>query len=233
MTARQVLTDEEILLWAYRLEGKSPEEILAWAVEQFGPRLTLASSFGAEDVVLIDMVYKVGAEIPIFYLDTNKHFPETYQTRDRLAERYGLTFHQVLPKLTLEEQAERYGDELWKNDPTQCCNLRKVEPLGEWLAGYDAWVTGIRREQAPTRANAKKIEWDTKFRLIKLNPLASWTTEDVWNYIHKHDVPYNPLHDQHYPSIGCSVCTRPVMPGEDLRAGRWAGFDKTECGLHK
>ncbi|WP_126428064.1 phosphoadenylyl-sulfate reductase [Brevibacillus marinus] len=233
MSQASILAREEIPLWAYRLESKRPEEILAWAVETFGERIVLASSFGAEDVVLIDMLHRVAPQTPIFYLDTNKHFRETYETRDRLAQRYGKAFIQVLPKLTLEEQAERYGDELWKRDPNLCCNLRKVEPLGEILSHYQAWITGIRRDQAPTRANAQKIEWDGKFQLVKFNPLASWTADEVWAYIREHDVPYNPLHDQHYPSIGCAVCTRPVRPGEDPRAGRWAGFAKTECGLHK
>ncbi len=226
-------TEEEIVLWAYRFESKGPEELLQWAVEQYGTDIVLASSFGAEDVVLIDMLSRVAPATPIFYLDTNKHFAETYETRDRLQERYGTTFIQVLPNLTLAEQAERFGDELWASDPNQCCNIRKVEPLTRILSQYLAWITGVRRDQAPTRANTKKIEWDQKFRLMKFNPLASWTSDDVWQYIKAHDVPYNPLHDQNYPSIGCSVCTRQVLPGEDPRAGRWAGFQKTECGLHK
>ncbi|MBO8164425.1 MAG: phosphoadenylyl-sulfate reductase [Brevibacillus sp.] len=233
MSHASTLSKEEITLWAYRLEGRRPEEILMWAVERFGKQIVLASSFGAEDVVLIDMLDKVAPETPVFYLDTNKHFPETYETRDRLVERYGKQFIQVLPKLTLEEQAERYGDELWASDPNLCCQIRKVEPLTEILSRYQAWITGIRRDQAPTRANAQKIEWDEKFQLVKFNPLASWTSDDVWSYIRAHNVPYNPLHDQNYPSIGCDVCTRPVKPGEDPRAGRWAGFAKTECGLHK
>jgi phosphoadenosine phosphosulfate reductase len=226
-------TQEEIQLWAYRLESKSAQEVLQWAVQQFGARLALASSFGAEDVVLIDMLATFAPQTPIFYLDTDKHFPETYETRDRLQARYGLSFIRVRPKLSLAEQAERYGDNLWERDPNRCCQIRKVEPLAEVLSGYEAWVTGIRREQAPTRANAKKFEWDEKFGLHKFNPLADWTHVQVWEYIRRRNVPYNPLHDRNYPSIGCSVCTRPVKPGEDPRAGRWAGFDKTECGLHK
>ncbi len=233
MADRHVFSEEEIHLWAYRLESKSPQEVLQWAVERFGTNITLASSFGAEDVVLIDMLHKLAPQTPIFYLDTNKHFPETYQTRDRLQERYGLRFIRVLPEMTLAEQAERYGDNLWEKNPNRCCQIRKVEPLANILTRYDAWITGIRREQAPTRANAKKLEWDNKFQLVKFNPLASWTHEQVWSYIREYEVPYNPLHDQHFPSIGCSVCTRPVKPGEDPRAGRWAGFSKTECGLHK
>jgi phosphoadenosine phosphosulfate reductase len=233
MSERRALPNEEINLWAYRLESKSPQEVLQWAVQRFGPDITLASSFGAEDVVLIDMLQKLAPQTPIFYLDTNKHFPETYETRDRLQERYGVSFIQVLPKLTLAEQAELHGENLWEKNPNLCCQIRKVEPLAGILSHFDAWITGIRREQAPTRAQAKKLEWDEKFHLVKCNPLAAWTHEQVWSYIRENELPYNPLHDQHFPSIGCSVCTRPVKPGEDPRAGRWSGFDKTECGLHK
>lgn len=217
---------------AEEFETKAPEELLIWAVERF-PNITLACSFGAEDVVLVDMLHKISPQTDIFYLDTNVHFKETYETRNRLQQQYGLEFVQVLPKLTLEEQAKQYGDELWKENPNQCCSIRKVDPLTDILKNYDAWITGIRRDQAPTRANAKKVEYDVKFGLVKFNPIAGWTSEDVWSYIKKNNVIYNPLHDQNYPSIGCSHCTRQVVQGEDPRAGRWAGFEKTECGLHK
>jgi len=233
MRNRHAKMDEELQVMAYRLESKSPQDVLVWAMEEYGSSLVLASSFGAEDVVLIDMLHKLAPTVPVFYLDTNKHFKETYETRDRLQERYGASFLQVVPQLTLEEQAAKHGDRLWEKDPNLCCQIRKVEPLQRILAEYEAWITGIRREQSPTRANAKKVEWDEKFNLVKFNPLADWTHNQVWEYIHQHDVPYNPLHDQHYPSIGCEVCTRQVMPGEDPRAGRWSGFAKTECGLHK
>lgn len=233
MRNRHAKMDEELQVMAYQLESKSPQDVLVWAMEEYGSSLVLASSFGAEDVVLIDMLHKLAPTVPVFYLDTNKHFKETYETRDRLQERYGASFLQVLPQLTLEEQAAKHGDRLWEKDPNLCCQIRKVEPLQRILAEYEAWITGIRREQSPTRANAKKVEWDEKFNLVKFNPLADWTHNQVWEYIHQHDVPYNPLHDQHYPSIGCEVCTRQVMPGEDPRAGRWSGFAKTECGLHK
>jgi phosphoadenosine phosphosulfate reductase len=213
-------------------EQQSPEALLRLAVETF-PSLTLACSFGAEDVVLVDMLQKINPNVDIFYLDTNVHFAETYATRDRLEQHYGTKFVQVLPKLTLDEQAAQFGDELWKSNANQCCNIRKVDPLTDILKNYDAWITGIRRDQAPTRANAKKVEYDVKFGLIKFNPLASWTSEDVWNYIRENDVIYNPLHDQNYPSIGCTHCTRQVAVGEDPRAGRWADSDKVECGLHK
>ena len=217
---------------AERFETASPEELIAWAAEQF-PKLTLACSFGAEDVVLVDMLQKVSPNTDIFYLDTDLHFQETYETRDRLSEKYNLNLIQVKSELTLEEQAQQYGEELWKSNPNECCNLRKVLPLTNILSKYDAWITGIRRDQAPTRANAKKVEYDVKFGLIKFNPLASWTSDDVWNYIRTNNVIYNPLHDKNYPSIGCEKCTNPVLPGQDPRSGRWAGTEKVECGLHK
>jgi len=215
-----------------QFENESPETIIEWAVKKF-PNMTLACSFGAEDIVLVDMLHKISPKTDIFYLDTDFHFSETYETRDRIAAHYGLEFVQVKSELTPEEQAQKHGDELWKSNPNSCCDLRKVQPLTKILSQYDAWITGIRRDQAPTRANAKKVEYDSKFGLIKFNPIASWTSEDVWNYIRKHQLIYNPLHDQNYPSIGCHYCTRQVMPGEDPRAGRWAENEKTECGLHK
>ncbi|MDQ6422123.1 phosphoadenylyl-sulfate reductase [Paenibacillus sp. LHD-117] len=218
---------------AVELENASPEDIIRFAVETF-PNITFACSFGAEDVVLVDMLQKISPKTDIFYLDTDFHFKETYETRDKLAEVYpGIPFVEVKPEITPEEQAAQFGDELWKTDANKCCDIRKVQPLTKILSKYEAWITGIRRDQAPTRANAKKIEYDVKFGLVKFNPIANWTTEDVWNYIRENNVVYNPLHDQNYPSIGCEYCTRKVMPGEDPRAGRWSGQEKTECGLHK
>ncbi|WP_019420728.1 phosphoadenylyl-sulfate reductase [Paenibacillus sp. OSY-SE] len=215
-----------------QFEHAEPEEVIAEAVQAF-PNLTFACSFGAEDVVLVDMLQRLSPSTDIFYLDTEFHFDETYNTRNRISERYDLEFVRVAPELSPEAQAEAYGDQLWLNNSNLCCNLRKVEPLTGILSKYDAWITGIRRDQAPTRANAKKVEYDTKFGLIKFNPLAAWSWEDVWNYIHSHNVIYNPLHDLNYPSIGCIHCTRAVQPGEDPRAGRWSGSEKVECGLHK
>lgn len=217
---------------AERFEHEPPEALLEWATRTF-PNITLACSFGAEDVVLVDMLQKISPATDIFYLDTDFHFKETYETRDRIEARYGIKVTRVSPRLTPEEQAAEYGGELWTRDPDLCCNLRKVEPLSRYLAKFDAWITGIRRDQAPTRAHAKKVEYDAKFGLVKFNPLASWTSDDVWAYIRANNVIYNPLHDQSYPSIGCAPCTRPVRPGEDPRAGRWSGTGKIECGLHK
>lgn len=217
---------------ANMLEHQSAEDVIRWAVEHY-PNITLACSFGPEDIVLLDMLQKVAPDKDVFYLDTDLHFQETYETKDRLEQKYGIKFIQVLPKLTLAEQAETYGEELWASDPNLCCSLRKVEPLVNILQQYDAWITGIRREQAPTRSSAKKAEYDLKFHLFKFNPLADWTHRQVWSYIRDNDLIYNPLHDQNYPSIGCEKCTRPIQEGEDQRAGRWSNFGKTECGLHK
>lgn len=217
-------------------EVKSPQDMLAYAIEKYHPKIVLACSFGAEDVVLVDMVHRINPTVPLFYLDTDFLFPETYATRDRVIERYDLKPAQVIQMkslLTPHQQAESYGEALWTSKPDQCCQLRKVEPLTRVLTGYSAWITGIRRDQAPSRANAGLIEWDQKFELVKINPLARWTLSDVWTYIKIYEVPYNQLHDQNYPSIGCTYCTAPVAPGDDPRAGRWKNFAKTECGLHK
>ncbi|HSA62613.1 MAG TPA: phosphoadenylyl-sulfate reductase [Nitrospiraceae bacterium] len=218
------------------LESKQPQEVLAAALERYAPKIVLACSFGAEDVVLVDMVHRINPSVPLFYLDTDFLFPETYATRDRIVQHYDLKPAQVLQVkslLTPERQAEQYGEALWSKEPDRCCQLRKVEPLTRVLKGFDAWITGIRRDQAPSRANAGLIEWDHKFELVKVNPLARWSWADVWSYIRVYEVPYNPLHDQNYPSIGCTHCTAPVAPGDDPRAGRWKNFAKTECGLHK
>jgi phosphoadenosine phosphosulfate reductase len=226
----------DMVAWAESLEGNPPQEVLAAAIKRYAPRIVLACSFGAEDVVLVDMIHRIDPSVGLFYLDTDFLFPETYATRDRIIERYQLKpaqVHQVKSLLTPERQAAQYSPALWTSDPDQCCKLRKVEPLTRVLSGFDAWITGIRREQAPTRAHAKPIEWDHIFQLVKVNPLVRWTWADVWTYINVYEVPYNALHDRNYPSIGCVQCTKPVMPGEDPRSGRWEGRDKTECGLHK
>ncbi|MGA8942015.1 MAG: phosphoadenylyl-sulfate reductase [Thermoactinomyces sp.] len=218
---------------ADRLRNAHPQDIIRWGTEQLGvSSLALACSFGYEDVALLDMALKVNPDLDVFYLDTQLHFKETYEVRDRLSRKYQKEFIRVLPDLTLEEQAAVYGKELWKTDPNRCCRLRKVEPLRKFLQNYHGWITGIRREQAPTRAHAEVVEWDQGFQLIKLNPLAFWNKQQVWDYIMRNQLPYNTLHDRRYPSIGCEPCTRPVLPGEDSRAGRWSGTDKIECGLH-
>lgn len=226
----------ELRAWSDSFETRQPQDVLAAAIERYGGKIVVACSFGAEDVVLVDMFHRINPSVPLFYLDTDFLFPETYATRDRVIEKYGLQSAQVIQVKSLlapEVQAESYGEALWERDPDRCCQLRKVEPLTRVLSGYDAWITGIRRDQAPSRANAGLIEWDQRFELVKVNPLARWTLADVWTYIKVYEVPYNPLHDQNYPSIGCTYCTAPVARGDDPRAGRWKNFVKTECGLHK
>lgn len=232
--AEKKWSPEEIAAAARSLEGQGPVAALRWAYEQFAPEeIAFACSFGAEDVALAHMISRVAPGAQVFYLDTDFLFPETYRTIEAVRAAYPLRIRRVSPALTPREQAERYGDELWSRDPDLCCSLRKVEPLREVLRGLKAWITGISRVQSPTRAGAQVVEWDRKFGLVKVNPLVDWKDADVWKYILEHNVPYNPLHDRGYPSIGCTHCTRPVRPGEDPRAGRWSGFAKTECGLHQ
>jgi phosphoadenosine phosphosulfate reductase len=216
---------------AAELEVKAAREALEWAFEAFHPSLYIACSFQKTTSVVIDMATKIAPDARFFYLDTDVLFPETYETRDRLADHYGIEFERY-HNISIEQQARRYGDELWRRDPDSCCGIRKVEPMREALSGVEAWVSGIRREDSQHRANAPKFVWDRRFGLWKLNPIADWTEKDVWNYIREHRVPYNLLHDRNYPSIGCTHCTKPVGPGEDPRAGRWAGASKTECGIN-
>lgn len=229
---QQVWTPYELALRGATLARGGPEEILGWAFRHFAPDVALATGFGPEGVVLMHMVSRLRPDTTVFYLDTGLLFPETYELRDRLAERLRLRFTRVATGLALESQAERYGAELWKREPDRCCRLRKVEPLRDFLAGQLAWITGIRRDQTAHRARAGVVEWDRAHGLVKLNPLAGWSQEEVWTYLHLFDLPTNPLHERGYPSIGCHPCTRAVAPGADPRSGRWAGLAKTECGIH-
>jgi len=213
-------------------EGWRPEEILSWAFATFGKDVAIASGFGVEGMVLLDLASRVRRDVRVFTLDTEFLFSETYDLMDRVEKRYGIKVERVYSTLTPEEQEREHGAALWSRDPDRCCGLRKVEPLKAKLTELDAWITAIRRDQTSSRAAAGKIEWDAKFQLVKINPIADWSSDMVWSYAVKHSVPYNPLHDRSYPSIGCTHCTRAVRPGEDARAGRWAGSEKTECGLH-
>jgi phosphoadenosine phosphosulfate reductase len=227
---------KEISVWNRSLEDQDPFSIVESAVKEYGQKVILACSFGAEDVVLADMMFRANPRSTLFYLDTDFLFPETHAVRDRIIQHYQLQDGQIIQvksKLSPVEQATQWGEALWLRDPDQCCALRKVEPLTRLLANYRAWITGIRRDQSPTRANAGLVEWDKKFALVKFNPLARWSWEQVWDYIRTHDIPYNELHDRHFPSIGCTHCTAPVMPGDDPRSGRWKSSTKTECGLHR
>ncbi len=204
-------------------EGWKPDYALQWGLSRFNRSLAIASSFGAEDVVLIDVASRLGAPFRVFTLDTDFLFPETYALIETIEKRYGVRVERTHAALTPEQQAAQYGAALWASNPDQCCNIRKVEPLRKYLAGLQAWVTGVRRDQAPTRAHTKKLEWDAKFGLVKLNPLADWNSAQVWDYIRDNHVPYNPLHDQNYPSIGCTHCTRPVAAGEGFARGPLIG----------
>jgi phosphoadenosine phosphosulfate reductase len=219
-----------------RLEGLGASEAIAWAIDTFSPRLRFAASFQKTSSVTIDIVSRLtttaGPGAPrFFYLDTGVLFEETHLTRDALAARYGIEFERFAG-IPLDQQARLYGDTLWARQPDACCGIRKVEPMRSALTGVDCWVSGIRREDSQTRAGAAKFGWDKRFGLWKLNPLADWTESEVWDYINEHEIPYNPLHDAGYPSIGCTHCTRPPGAGGDARSGRWADAHKTECGLH-
>ena len=217
---------------AKTLEDRSAEDILRWAADRYAPKLTCASSLGIEDCVLIDMIARAKLPVDLFTLDTALLFPETYALWRQIEARYGVTIRPVRPEHTVAEQAVQRGAELWLREPDRCCDLRKMQPLARTLSGFEAWITAIRRDQTPERAVAPIVGWDGRFGLIKVNPLARWTFDDVKAYAATHDVPYNPLHDQSYTSIGCVPCTSPVKAGEDPRSGRWRGKEKTECGLH-
>jgi phosphoadenosine phosphosulfate reductase len=213
-------------------ESWTPQQVLKWAFDTFGSSVALSSAFGAEGMVLIDMASRVRKDFRLFTIDTEFLFPETYNLMDRIEQKYEISIEKVYSLLSPETQEFTHGEALWTRDPDLCCRLRKVEPLRRKLQELSAWITSIRRDQTSARSGAHRIEWDAKFGLVKVNPIVDWTSKQVWRYIHEHDVPYNELHNQDFPSIGCTHCTRAVKPGEDPRAGRWPGFSKTECGLH-
>jgi phosphoadenosine phosphosulfate reductase len=213
-------------------EHWTPQRTLTWAFDTFGTQVAISSAFGAEGMALIDMASRVRKDFRLFTVDTEFLFPETYALMDRIEEKYGVQIEKVYSVLSPDEQARTHGAALWTRGPDLCCTLRKVEPLRNKLGELSAWITSIRHDQTSVRSGARRVEWDAKFGLVKVNPIVDWTSKQVWRYIHDHDVPYNALHNQDYPSIGCTHCTRAVRPGEDPRAGRWPGFAKTECGLH-
>ncbi len=222
-----------------QFEKKSAESILAWAAKEFSPKLALASSFGAEDVVLIDMLVKMGPKVTVFTLDTGRLNEETYEVMDQIRRKYKISIQSYFPDFKKVEELERakgfYSFRESVDNRKECCGIRKVEPLKRALLGLSAWITGLRREQSVTRVQVEKIEIDEAHPgLYKINPLADWNTEQVWDYIKKNSVPYNRLHDQGYPSIGCAPCTRAVKPGEQMRSGRWwwESPEHKECGIH-
>ncbi|GGC71957.1 phosphoadenylyl-sulfate reductase [Hoyosella rhizosphaerae] len=215
---------------AVELDGATAEELLQWTEDTFGDRYIVASNM--QDAVLVHLAAQVHPGVEILFLDTGYHFAETLGTRDAVEQVYGVNVLNVTPEHTVAEQDKIEGKDLFAREPNRCCGLRKVAPLKKTLAGYDAWVTGIRRVEAPTRANAPFVSYDEAFGLVKINPLAAWSDEDMQNYIDKHGIIVNPLVDDGYPSIGCAPCTAKPQPGSDLRSGRWAGNNKIECGLH-
>jgi phosphoadenosine phosphosulfate reductase len=209
------------------VEHLDASEVLELMVERFHPRLTLACSFQKESAVILDLLLRIAPDARVFTLDTHVLFDETYETWRRVEERYGIDV-EVFQGPSLGRQAAVHGDRLWERDPDRCCDLRKVRPLERALAGVDAWISGVRRDQSPSRAETAKVAWDERHERWKANPLADWTEKDVWRYIAEHDLPYNPLHDRGYASIGCTHCTKPG----NGRDGRWTGSAKSECGLH-
>jgi phosphoadenosine phosphosulfate reductase len=226
------MSAEEIAAASKRLEGRTPQVVLSWAVERFYPRLTMATAFGAEGCCLIHMLAEIEPNVRIFNLETGYQFQETLELRERIKQRYGIEVEYVRPELTVEEYEAEHGGPLYRHRPDQCCYDRKILPLRRAIVGYDSWISAIRRDQTTDRQQADLVQWDAKFELVKVNPLLTWTRREVWGFIHKHEIPYNPLHDRNYPSIGCWPCTQPVGSEEDERAGRWAGRTKKECGLH-
>ena len=212
------------------LETASAQDVLRWAVDTFGDRFAIASSMG--DGLLAHLAASVEPGIDILVLDTGYHFAETLGTRDAVAASYDVNVRTVLPLLSVSQQDAEYGPELWNRDPTQCCAMRKVEPLARALEPYVAWASGIRRDEAVTRRDTKVVEWDERRGKVKVNPIATWTQDELEAYVEKHGVLVNPLAYDGYPSIGCAPCTHRVAPGEDPRSGRWSGQAKTECGLH-
>ncbi len=217
---------------AERMSDAHPREILRWAVETFPSRLTMATAFGPEGCVILHWLSEIDPSVRVFNLDTGYQFPETLELRNRIADRYGIEVELIQPDSTVAEYEARHGGPVYAHDTDRCCADRKLGPLRQAVLGYDAWISAIRAEQSAHRAKASVVEWDSKFNLVKINPLIRWTKRDVWAFVVANKVPYNPLHDQGYPSIGCWPCTRPVGPGGDERDGRWAGQAKTECGLH-
>ena len=233
------LSQDKVEKLAEKFENKEPREILKWSLDTFHPRLALSSSFSIEDVALIDMLSKISPKFRVLTLDTGRLNQETYSLIDRIRMKYNMQIEVYYPNTaSVEKMVREHGMNLFYESVAHrrlCCNVRKVEPLMRALGGLDAWITGLRREQSVTRTEVKKVEIDEAHgNIIKINPLADWSNEQVWDYVKKNDVPYNPLYDKGYTSIGCEPCTRPIKSGEEVRAGRWwwESPDEKECGLH-
>jgi len=217
---------------SHRYQNGNGADLLAWAIGTFGSGLSIGTGLGASGIVLMDMALRIHPDVDIFYIDTGYFFPETYQLITRLEQHYQRSLRRVATITTIEQQEKRYGPQLYANDPNLCCHIRKVSPLKQALADSTAWVSALRHDQSSTRKDVPMVQWNERYNLVKVAPMAHWSEADVWEYIHEYHLPYNELHDNGYPSIGCWPCTQPVKEGEDLRAGRWRGKSKTECGLH-
>jgi len=215
-----------------RFDAAATTDLLRWSIQTFGTGLSIGTSFGASGLVLMNLALQIQPDVDIFYVDTGYFFPETLQLITQLEQRYQRPFRRVTTTLTIGEQEKRYGPALNQNDPDLCCHLRKVSPMKQALADSTAWVSALRHDQASTRKAVPMVQWNERYNIVKIAPLIHWEEADIWQYIHEHELPYNELHDRNYPSIGCWPCTHPILPGDDLRAGRWRGSNKVECGLH-
>lgn len=215
-----------------QFEESHPQDILRWAAETYGSKLALVTSFQITGIVTLHMLSNIAPDTPILTLDTGLLFPQTYDLMDELEAKLGMSITRITPHYTVEEQHEAYGNALWEHEASLCCYLRKMLPLQKAMQNYDAWITGLRRDQSAGRSGTKIVAWDSQHNAAKISPFATWTEEMLWTYIHAYELPYNRLHDEGYPSIGCWPCTKAVQAGEDKRAGRWAGQSKTECGIH-
>jgi phosphoadenosine phosphosulfate reductase len=225
-------SESEIASANRELDDSSPQVVLAWAVRRFHPKLMMATAFGPEGCCILHMLAGIEPGVRIINLDTGYQFAETLELRERIRIRYGIESELIQPELTVVEYEREHGGPLYVHRPDQCCHDRKILPLRHAVQGYAAWISAIRGDQTSDRQIAGVVQWDAKFGLVKVNPLLRWTKKDVWKFLVDNDVPYNPLHDQGYPSVGCWPCTSPVEDGGDDRSGRWAGSKKKECGLH-
>ncbi|KXH81796.1 phosphoadenylyl-sulfate reductase [Sporosarcina sp. HYO08] len=213
--------------------SKGALSVLRWAYQEYGDELVYACSFGVEGIVMIDLISQFNPDAKVVFLDTGLHFQETYELIEKVKQHYPyLNIEMKQPALTVEEQAQKYGDRLWERQPNRCCHYRKVVPLRETLSSATAWLSGLRREQSPTRSQTNFINKDENFQSVKVCPLIHWTWKDIWEYVKKNQLPYNALHDRGYPSIGCAPCTSTGDMTTGSRSGRWENQSKTECGLH-
>jgi phosphoadenosine phosphosulfate reductase len=226
------LSKERINQLNLQFENMHPDEILRWSFDKFDTDAALGTGFGPSGIFLIHRIYQLGLGIPVFYLDTSLLFEETYELRDQLEDLFDLSIIRITPDLSLENQADQHGEKLWEKNPDLCCHIRKVAPLRKYLKNKKGWITGLRRSQSPTRSETPVLQVDPVNEVLKISPLVTWKDDEIWDYIREHELPYNPLHDDGYPSLGCIPCTSPVGEGEDSRNGRWRGTGKLECGIH-